>query len=140
MLSNILDQAVDLLMLDEIKREEDVVIEGDFDFVVNVDFDLIALAIKNLLDNALKHSIYRKVYVKSNAYTLIIANEGEALKMDINEYFKPFVSGSKACGSSLGLGLYIVQNILRQHGLEVTYTYQDGFHQFSIDFSKEIVL
>jgi len=139
MFSNILDQAIDLLMLDETKKEEQVHIEGNFDFVVNVDFDLIALAVKNLMDNALKHSDNRKVYVKSKAYTLIIANEGEALKMDINEYFQPFVSGSKACGSSLGLGLYIVQNILQQHGLEVCYAYQDGFHQFSIDFSKEIV-
>jgi len=138
-LSNILDQAIDLLMLDDKKREEQLHIEGNFDFVVKVDFDLIALAIKNLMDNAIKHSASRKVYVKSKEYTLIVANEGEALKMAVDEYFQPFVSGSKACGSGLGLGLYIVQNILQQHGLEVCYSYEEGYHQFSIDFSKGIV-
>jgi two-component system OmpR family sensor kinase len=135
-LSNVLDQAIDLLMLDEKKKEEQVKVEGSFDFIVNVDFELMALAIKNLMDNALKHSASRKVYVRSNDHTLVIANEGEALKMAIDEYFQPFVSGSKACGSGLGLGLYIVQNIVQQHGLEVLYCYEEGLHQFSIDFSK----
>ena len=123
-------------MLDAKKREEQIKIEGEFDFLVTVDFDLMALAIKNLMDNALKHSLDHTLFLRSKEQTLIVANKGEALKMGINEYFQPFVSGSKACGSSLGLGLYIVQNILRQHGLEAAYTYEDGLHQFSIDCSK----
>lgn len=135
-LSNVVDQALDLLMLDAKKREEQIKIEGEFDFLVTVDFDLMALAIKNLMDNALKHSLDHTLFLRSKEQTLIVANKGEALKMGINEYFQPFVSGSKACGSSLGLGLYIVQNILRQHGLEAAYTYEEGLHQFSIDFSK----
>lgn len=135
-LTNVLDQAIDLLMLDEKKRDEQVKVEGMFDFNVKVDFDLMALAIKNLMDNAIKHSASRRVYVRSHEHTLIVANEGEALKMAIDEYFQPFVSGSKASGSGLGLGLYIVQNIVQQHGLEVVYGYEEGLHHFSIDFSK----
>lgn len=135
-LLHVVDQAVDLLMLDEKKREELVHVEGDFDFSVNVDFDLMALAIKNLMDNAMKHSAEHTVFVKMKEKTLIVANEGDALKMDIDEYFKPFVSGSKACGSGLGLGLYIVRNIVEQHGLHVHYSYEEGYHHFSIDFSK----
>ncbi|WP_263831887.1 ArsS family sensor histidine kinase [Sulfurospirillum oryzae] len=135
-LLHVIDQAIDLLMLDDKKREEQVKVEGDFDFKVTVDFDLMALAIKNLMDNAMKHSLNHRVFVKNSEQKLIIANEGEALKMAIDEYFRPFVSGSKACGSGLGLGLYIVQNIVTQHGLEVSYSYEAGFHQFSIDFSR----
>jgi two-component system, OmpR family, sensor kinase len=135
-LLHVIDQAVDLLMLDDKKREEQVIVEGDFDFKVTVDFDLMALAFKNLMDNAMKHSLNHRVYVKSQGQKVIIANEGEPLKMAIEEYFKPFVSGSKACGSGLGLGLYIVKNIVAQHGFEVLYAYEEGFHCFSIDFTK----
>lgn len=139
-LLHVIDQAIDLLMLDDKKREDQVKVEGDFDFKVTVDFDLMALALKNLMDNAMKHSLNHRVYVKSEGQKVIIANEGEPLKMAIEEYFQPFVSGSKACGSGLGLGLYIVKNIVAQHGFEVLYAYEKGFHHFSIDFSKECAL
>lgn len=135
-LSNVIDQAIDLLMLDDQKREEHIKVEGTFDFIVTVDFELMALAIKNLMDNAIKHSAKRVVFIRNQEQRLIVANEGEPLKMAIDEYFQPFVSGSKAFGSGLGLGLYIVQNIVQQHGLEITYRYEEGFHQFCIDFSK----
>lgn len=135
-LLHVIDQAVDLLMLDEQKKDEQVKIEGDFDFEVEVDFELMALAIKNLMDNAIKHSSNHKVLVKMQAEHLYIENEGEALKMAIEEYFQPFVSGSKVQGSSLGLGLYIVQNILKLHGFCVKYEYVANKHRFSIDFSK----
>ena len=134
-LINIVEQAVDLLMLDESKKEEQIKIEGDFDFMVKVDFDLMALAIKNLMDNALKHSQTKEVFLENRGKTLIVANAGEPLKMAIEEYFQPFVSGSKACGSSLGLGLYIVQNIVSQHGLGIAFSYEEGMHQFKIDFA-----
>ena len=130
----IIEHAIDLLMLDEQKREEYIRVDGEFDIDVKVDFDLMALAIKNLIDNALKHSQTKSVLVKQEGQTLIIANHGEPLKMAIEECFRPFVSGSKACGSSLGLGLYIVKNIVSQHGLDIVYEYADGMHHFKIDF------
>lgn len=130
----IIEHAIDLLMLDEQKREEYIRVDGEFDIDVKVDFDLMALAIKNLIDNALKHSQTKSVLVKQEGQTLIVANHGEPLKMAIEEYFQPFVSGSKACGSSLGLGLYIVKNIVSQHGLDIVYEYADGMHHFKIDF------
>lgn len=130
----IIEHAIDLLMLDEQKREEYIRLDGEFDIDVKVDFDLMALAIKNLIDNALKHSQTKSVLVKQEGQTLIVANHGEPLKMAIEEYFQPFVSGSKACGSSLGLGLYIVKNIVAQHGLDIVYEYADGMHHFKIDF------
>jgi len=135
-LLHVIDQAIDLLMLDEKKREEQVILEGSFDLSVRVDFDLMALAIKNLMDNALKHSVEKKVFLTYAGQKLVVSNKGEPLKMAIEEYFQPFVSGSKACGSSLGLGLYIVSNIMALHGLSVHYDYIDGYHQFSLDFSK----
>lgn len=139
-LVHVIDQAIDLLMLDEKKRDEQVIVTGDFDVLVNVDFELMALAIKNLMDNALKHSASKKVYVTlEEPYIVTISNEGEPLSMAIEEYFQPFVSGSKAHGSGLGLGLYIVKNIVEQHGLHVQYAYQNGMHSFMINLSSKVV-
>lgn len=135
-LLHVLDQSIDLLMLDDEKKEELLSIEGDFDFEVNVDFDLMALAIKNLIDNALKHSAKQQIHVKAYEKTISVENKGEPLSMSVEEYFQPFVSGSKTHGSGLGLGLYIVQNIIKLHGFEVMYDYIDETHRFSIDFSK----
>ena len=135
-LLHVLDHAIDLLMLEDEKKEELLSVEGDFDFEVKVDFDLMALAIKNLIDNALKHSPKQQIHVKADAQKIVIKNQGEPLAMSIEEYFQPFVSGSRTHGSGLGLGLYIVQNIVKLHGFEVSYLYSDGAHQFSIDFSK----
>ena len=133
---HVLDQAIDLLMLDEQKKEEQLSIEGDYSFSVDVDFELMALALKNLIDNALKNSHNHKAYITINEQKITLKNEGEPLKMPIHEYMQPFVSGSKTSGSGLGLGLYIVQSILHLHGLELDYTYDAGMHQFSIDFQK----
>lgn len=135
-LLHVLDHAIDLLMLDDEKKEELLSVEGDFDFEVKVDFDLMALAIKNLIDNALKHSPKQQIHVRADEKKIVIKNQGEPLAMSIEEYFQPFVSGSKTHGSGLGLGLYIVQNIVKLHGFEVSYLYIDGMHQFSIDFAK----
>ncbi len=139
-LLHIVDQAVDLLMLDEKKCAEHVEVIGEFGTIVNVDFDLMALAIKNLIDNGIKHSATKKVVVSfQDQTTLVIANEGEPLKMAIDEYFQPFVSGSKAHGSGLGLGLYIVKNIVEQHGFKILYVYEGGWHKFKIDMHSGVV-
>ena len=137
-LLNVMEQAIDLLMLDDKKRAEQITLEGDFSLLVKVDFELMALDLKNLMDNAIKHSSSHHVNVRLTSQTLFISNQGEALKMAIEEYFQPFVSGSKAHGSGLGLGLYIVKNIVEQHGLVIAYEYTKGWHHFSIDFGRGV--
>lgn len=133
---HVLDQAIDLLMLDEQKKEEQLSIEGDSSFCVKVDFELMALALKNIIDNAIKNSSEHKAYICIDEQKITIKNKAEPLRMPIHEYMQPFVSGSKTSGSGLGLGLYIVQNIIQLHNLELVYDYNNGMHQFSIDFQK----
>jgi hypothetical protein len=99
--------------------------------------------------STLANKFYNEISTKMRAADLanVAANSGffgtaigsKKIQAVIDEYFQPFVSGSKACGSGLGLGLYIVKNIIAQHGLEVIYRYEDGLHQFSIDFAKGCV-
>ncbi len=131
-LVNIMEHSIDLLMLDSEKRDEIVEIDIDSEFEMRADFELMALAMKNLMDNAIKHSIDKKVEVKTEGEDIVFENRGEKLPLDIDEYFKPFVSGNLKKG--LGLGLYIVKNIVQLHNFSLSYAYVEDkkIHQFRI--------
>jgi two-component system OmpR family sensor kinase len=67
--------------------------------------------------------------------TLSFSNKGEPLDKPIADYKKPFVSSNNKTKAhmKMGLGLYIVENILTLHGLKLDYEYKDGFHCFFIN-------
>ncbi len=127
----IIEHSIDLLMLEEDKKDR-VVVDIDENFTLIADFELMALAVKNLMDNAIKHSTDHKVYIKNDTDRIIFENHGEKLPLSIDEYFKPFVSNNPSKG--LGLGLYIVKNIVELHGFNLDYEYdeKEKIHKFEI--------
>ncbi len=131
-LVHIMEHSIDLLMLDSEKRDQSVVVDIDSEFSIRADFELMALAMKNLMDNAIKHSLNKKVEVRTEEEAIVFENRGEKLPLSIDEYFKPFVSGHLKKG--LGLGLYIVNNIVQLHNFELNYKYIEDkkIHQFKI--------
>ena len=136
-LVHIMEHSIDLLMLERDKRVQSVAVNIDSEFDIQADFELMALAIKNLMDNAIKHSLNKRVEVRTEENTIIFENIGEKLPLGIDEYFKPFVSGNLKKG--LGLGLYIVKNIVQLHNFELEYKYieKKKIHQFKIKTNKE---
>jgi two-component system OmpR family sensor kinase len=131
---NILEQAIDLLMLEEEKRALHVNAQNvDESLYLKADFDSFSLALKNLMDNAIKYSPQKRVYVRTEGKKIYIENFGKPLEMDIEEYEKPFVSGKNELKPGLGLGLYIVKNIIKLNNLELSYEYKDEKHCFIID-------
>jgi len=131
-LVHIVDSAVDMLMLDEDKKALHVKIDIDVDIVIKADFESFSLAIKNLLDNAIKYSDDKIVHISTKNKRLYIENRAKKLPVNIEEYYKPFVSGSNEIKKGLGLGLYIVKNIVKLNDFELDYDYVDGMHKFSI--------
>ena len=124
-MSDIVDAGVDMLMLESSKNHIKVNIINDY--LVVSDFELLALAIKNLLDNAIKYS-KDKIVIIDIDNRLIVKNIGDKLSDDFQEYFVPFRTKSHG----LGLGLYIIKNILDIHKLEFEYRYKDEFNEFII--------
>jgi len=135
-LVDVVENAVDMLMLDEDKKALHVKLDVDPSILVKVDFESFALAIKNLLDNAIKYADDKVVHVRTDEYKLYIENRGKKLPMPIEEYYKPFVSGSKELKKGLGLGLYIVKNIITLNDFDLQYNYVDNIHQFSVEIVK----
>jgi len=133
-LVDIVDSATDMLMLDD-KKSLHVKVDIDSSITIKADFESFALAIKNLMDNAIKYADDRIVYVNVIDNVLYIENKAKEFPMDIEEYYKPFVSGSREIKKGLGLGLYIVKNIVKLNDFELGYEYADGMHHFFVDMS-----
>ncbi len=124
--SDILEGSIDLLMIDEPTKHIHIVIQKDF--TLQGDFELLSLAIKNLIDNAIKYSKNRYADILIRQNEIQISNIGKALPYPIDEYFTPFHSSE----GGLGLGLYIVKSILDIHNMKLEYRYRNDSNIFTI--------
>jgi len=124
-LADVIDNAIDMLLLDE----SPIAIEEGQGGEIEVDFELFSIALKNLLDNAIK-------YGKENPKLIItqksieIVSKGEPIS-DIS-FDKPFNRKVEDSQKGLGLGLYISANIIKKHGMLLEYRYEKGFNIFEI--------
>ncbi|MDR0408452.1 MAG: ArsS family sensor histidine kinase [Campylobacteraceae bacterium] len=138
-LKDVFNQSVSILMFEPEQVEKRVHFDlGNRSFLVNVDLGLMALAFKNLMDNAIKYGKDNIVKVVLKRNVLSFYNKGEPLEKPIDEYRQAFASSTKRdkLGSGFGLGLYIVDNILRLHELKLEYEYKSGQHRFFIALIK----
>lgn len=97
------------------------------------DLHLFSIAIKNLIENAIKYSIDGEVNIELNENGILFSNKGEMLKNDISYYFEPFYRGD-ITRSGYGLGLSIVKEIILLHKMSIKYQYDCGKHIFYIKF------
>ncbi|MEJ2499823.1 MAG: ArsS family sensor histidine kinase [Campylobacterales bacterium] len=125
---DVIDQAVDLLGVPRSKLA--ISIE---DGTVRVDFNLFAFAVKNLIDNALKYASKPPVAIDFRDGCLRIANFGAPLKEHYTHYLKAYQRDlSQHALEGMGLGLYIVNEIVTRHGYTLEYRYEKGRHVFMI--------
>lgn len=133
--SLILEQVKDMSMLDN--WDELISTDIECDAVINVDFGLFALAIKNLIDNALKYSSDKKVRIICDENKVSVANRGAALVKSFEHYKQAFIRNKDEKATGMGLGLYIIDKICELHKFRFEYNYSDGTHYFSIVFSPK---
>ena len=124
-LEDLLDNAKDILMID------DNCVKNSYENIkLNVNFKLFSIAIKNLIDNAIKYSNDKKVEVLTQNEDILFVNSGKKLEGDFEKYLEPFYS--KSSNESFGLGLYIVFNILKANGYNLLYKYEDDKNIFIV--------
>ncbi|KAB7884787.1 ArsS family sensor histidine kinase [Poseidonibacter ostreae] len=100
-------------------------------FQFEVDVSMFSIALKNLIDNAIKFSPNNKAIINASKEQIEISSLGEPLKYDLDYYTEAFSQEEKR-SDGFGLGLYIVKTIVNLHGYKFTYHYKDGKNYFCI--------
>lgn len=124
-LIDIIDGAVDAAMADADSVEQKI----DAGMKIEADYRLFVTAVKNLIDNAIKYSPDKKVHIEMEGEEIVFANVGEPLKKPLAYYIEPFTKDHPT-KDSFGLGLYIVDAILKEHGYVLAYERRESFNCF----------
>lgn len=105
-------------------------------FRITVDPDHFAVVLKNLIDNAVKFSPDHKAIIRATPRHIEVLSRGEPLKHPLTYYTEPFSQEAKK-DDGFGLGLYIVDSILKIHGARLGYRHENGYNIFDIIFEEE---
>jgi len=122
---DIVDGAIDMAFVEP----ESVTFEGDSTKKVNVDYRLFTTAIKNMIDNAMKYSSDAHIVIGTSADELYFESNGKKLEHPLSYYVQAFTKEHNA-KNSFGLGLYLVDAILKVHNYVLAYEYRDGVNRF----------
>ena len=123
---NIYNTTLELMMV----NPENIVSKiKSFNFCV--DKYMFSIALKNLIDNAIKFSPNKKAVIIANEKEISISSLGNQLKHNLEYYTEAFCQEEKR-SDGFGLGLYIVKTIVTLHGYELIYKYEDDKNHFII--------
>lgn len=136
---NLSDLTLDVLRRNEVhladiqldkQIEEDVVISGDE--------TLLEMAISNLIVNAMKYTIDKKIIISVNPHRIRVSNATNSLIADdlesLWEHFYRVDKARSRKGHSTGLGLSIVKTIAHLHALECKASLESTTDQEMVHF------
>ncbi len=124
-LVDIIDGAIDMAMVE--RSCVSVVIGGDVKITAN--YRLYTTAIKNMIDNAMKYSPDSHIGILMINGELCFESRGECLAHPLQYYIEPFTKDNPS-KNSFGLGLYLVDSILKAHGQVLAHEYVSGVNRF----------
>jgi len=124
--NEVIEYVFTILLIDE----EKVIVE-DNDLFLDIDFELFSIVVKNLIDNALKYSNDKKIKIAFKKDQILFISNGEKLEKNFSFYLKPF-HNQPHTSHGMGLGLYIVNEILKIHGFSFSYHFTDNKNIFTL--------
>ncbi|KRU26638.1 histidine kinase [Clostridium sporogenes] len=102
------------------------IIQNISEGTVKVQQDKIRQVLINIIDNAIKYSyggneIYVNSYISDNKYIIEVINNSNPIPDEIfNSIFEPFIKSNNDNKDSRGLGLYLCNEIVKEHDGEIT--------------------
>lgn len=129
--SLILESLSKLSIDDESKVEVDI----KDDFNINADKYYLTIALKNLIDNAMKYADEYPIVIEASENKIEVKNIAKKLSSDLIYYTQPFTrEPNQQLGH--GLGLNIVNKIIQMHDFKLDYNYKNPYNIFSITFKN----
>ena len=123
---DIIDGAIDMAMIDTTS----VCIEVDSTYKIEANYRLYTTAIKNMIDNGIKYSTDSKVKIWLNKDNeLCFDSLGKCIAHPLHYYIEPFTKENPS-KNSFGLGLYLVDSILKAHNQVLAHEYENGVNRF----------
>lgn len=124
-LVDIIDGAMDMAMVER----ESVSVDVDASVKILANYRLYTTAIKNMIDNGIKYSPNNHVKILIINDELSFESEGDCLSHPLQYYIEPFTKNNPS-KNSFGLGLYLVDSILKIHNKVLAHEYDNGVNRF----------
>jgi len=125
-IDTIIEESLKLLL----SNREKIHIESTKDKIVT-DSRLLSLALKNLIDNAVKYAEDGETKIVADRDSIKVISKGKSLEHPLEYYLEPFTQEEKR-QRGFGLGLYIVNNIIERLKYKLNYYYKSGYNVFEI--------
>lgn len=124
-LVDIIDGAIDMAMVE--RTHVSVNIHANLKIKAN--YRLYTTAIKNMIDNAMKYSTDSHINIVMINDELCFENKGKCIANPLQYYIEPFTKDNPS-KNSFGLGLYLVDSILKVHNQVLAHEYDNGVNRF----------
>ncbi|MFA5234672.1 MAG: ArsS family sensor histidine kinase [Sulfurimonas sp.] len=124
-LVDIIDGAIDMAMIEK----SSVTINVDASHKISANYRLYMTAIKNMIDNGIKYSTDAHVAILIKNGELAFESKGECISHPLKYYIEPFTKDNPS-KNSFGLGLYLVDSILKVHNQVLAHEYENGVNRF----------
>jgi two-component system OmpR family sensor kinase len=122
---DIIDGAIDMAMVERSSVSVDV----SSSTKIFANYRLYTTAIKNMIDNGIKYSTDAHVKISIIKGELSFDSKGECISKPLQYYIEPFTKDNPS-KSSFGLGLYLVDSILKVHDQVLAHEYNRGVNRF----------
>ena len=107
------------------------------DFKITGDLHYLCLALKNIIDNALKYATSLPVIIEATAHSICVSNHGNPLVKELEHYLKPFTQERQE-RDGFGLGLSIVNKVMHKHQFDLSYEFKEEQNHFTLFFVKKV--
>ncbi|MFA6136874.1 MAG: ArsS family sensor histidine kinase [Sulfurimonas sp.] len=124
-LIDIIDGAIDMAMVERSSVSVDI----SSSVKIFANYRLYTTAIKNMIDNGIKYSTDAHVRILMVRGELSFDSRGECISKPLQYYIEPFTKDNPS-KSSFGLGLYLVDSILKVHDKVLAHEYKNGINRF----------